>query len=139
MKLSGDDLPRHLSSGLQALYVIHGEALLMAIEAADAIRAAARDAGYTEREVLIAEAGFKWAELRNSARSLSLFAERKLVDLRIPSGKPGVEGAQTLQDYCQQLPADTVTLISLPHLDSSSLKSKWFAALAERGVVISAD
>ncbi|HEY6093915.1 MAG TPA: DNA polymerase III subunit delta [Gallionellaceae bacterium] len=139
MKLSGDDLPRHLSSGLQALYVIHGEALLLAIEAADTIRAAARDAGYTEREVLIAEPGFKWAELRNSAQSMSLFAERKLVDLRIPSGKPGVEGAQTLQDYCQQLPADTVTLISLPHLDSSSLKSKWFAALAERGVVISAD
>ncbi|HEU0188113.1 MAG TPA: DNA polymerase III subunit delta [Gallionellaceae bacterium] len=139
MKLSGDDLPRHLASGLQPLYVIHGEALLLAIEAADAIRTAARSAGYTEREVLIAEPGFKWAELRNSAQSMSLFAERKLVDLRIPSGKPGVEGAQALQDYCQQLPPDSVTLISLPHLDSTSLKSKWFAALAEQGVVIAAD
>ncbi len=139
MKLSGEDLPRHLAGGLQPLYVIHGEALLLAIEAADAIRAAARNSGYSEREVIIAEAGFKWAELRNSAQSMSLFSSRKLVDLRIPSGKPGVEGAQALQDYCQQLHADTVTLVSLPRLDGAAQKSKWFGALAERGVVISAD
>jgi len=101
MKLSGEDLSHHLAKGLAPLYVIHGEALLLAMEAADAIRVAARTAGYTERQVLIAEPGFKWAELRYSAQSLSLFSTRKLVDLRIPSGKPGVEGAQALQDYCQ--------------------------------------
>jgi DNA polymerase-3 subunit delta len=139
MKLAADDLPKHLAGALQPLYVIHGESLLLAIEAADAIRAAARTAGYSEREVIIAEAGFKWAELRNSAQSMSLFSTRKLVDLRIPGGKPGVEGAQALQDYCQQLHADTLTLVSLPRLDSSTLKSKWFSALAEHGVVISAD
>jgi DNA polymerase III subunit delta len=139
MKLTVEDLPRHLSKGLQPLYVIHGAAMLLAIEAADAIRAAARQNGYDEREVLIADTGFKWAELRNSAQSLSLFSARKVLDLRIPTGKPGVEGAQALQDYCQQLNADTVTLISLPRLDAATIKTKWFSALSEQGVVIAAD
>lgn len=139
MKLSGEDLSHHLARGLAPLYVIHGEALLLAIEAADAIRAAARTAGYAEREVLIAEPSFKWAELRNSAQNLSLFSTRKLVDLRIPSGKPGVEGAQALQDYCQKLNADTVTLVSLPRLDKTALGSKWFTALSAQGVIIAAE
>jgi DNA polymerase-3 subunit delta len=139
MKLNVEDLQRHLSKGLQPLYVIHGAAMLLAIEAADAIRAAARQNGYDEREVLIADSGFKWAELRNSAQSLSLFSARKVLDLRIPTGKPGVEGAQALQEYCQQLNADTVTLISLPRLDAATMKSKWFSTLAEQGVVIAAD
>ena len=139
MKLSGKDLPRHLAKGLAPLYVIHGEALLLAIEAADAIRLAARTAGYGEREVLVAEKGFNWEALRSSAQSLSLFSSRKLVDLRIPSGKPGVEGGQALQDYCQHLHADTVTLVSLPRLDGATQKSKWFTTLAEYGAVIVAD
>lgn len=139
MKIPADDLPRHLTGALQPLYIIHGEALLLAIEAADTIRAAARSQGYDEREVIIAETGFKWATLRNSAQSMSLFSSRKLVDLRIPTGKPGVEGAQALQEYCQQLNADTITLVSLPRLDSATLKSKWFSTLAEHGVVITAD
>ena len=136
MKLSGEDLPRHLASGLKPLYVIHGGAQLLSIEAADAIRAAARTAGYSEREILTAEPGFKWAELRNSAQSLSLFSARKLVDLRIPSGKPGVEGAQALQDYCRQLNDDTVTVMTLPRLDKTAQGSKWFSALEAHGVVI---
>ena len=136
MKLSSEDLPRHLAKGLAPLYVIHGEALLLSIEAADSIRAAARAAGYGEREVLTAEQGFKWAELRNSAQSLSLFSSRKLVELRVPTGKPGVEGAQAIQDYCDQLNADTVTIVTLPKLDKTTQNSKWFSALAEHGVVI---
>ncbi len=139
MKISSEDLPRHLAKGLAPLYVIHGGALLLAIEAADAIRTAARTAGYDERCVLVAEKGFNWAELRNSAQSLSLFSTRKIIDLRIPSGKPGMEGWQALQDYCQHLNADTITLISLPRLDSATQKSKWFVTLAEQGIVIAAD
>lgn len=139
MRISTDDLPQHLAKGLGSLYVVHGEALLLAIEAADAIRAAARAAGFTERETLIAEQGFKWAELRNSAQSMSLFAERKIIDLRIPSGKPGVEGAQALQEHCETLNADTLTLISLPRLDGTAMKSKWFTALEQHGTVVSAD
>src|SRR5450759_823575 len=100
MTISSEDLPRHLTSGLKPLYVVFGDALLLAIEAGDSIRAAARAAGYTERETFIAEQHFNWGDIRNSAQSLSLFASRKVIDLRIPSGKPGVEGGQALQDYC---------------------------------------
>lgn len=139
MRISSEDLPRHLAKGLGGLYVIHGEALLLALEAADAIRVAAREAGYTEREVFIAEQHFKWAELRNSAQSMSLFASRKVIDLRIPSGKPGVEGAQALQEHCENLNPDTLTLISLPRLDGTAMKSKWFTALEQHGTVVSAD
>jgi DNA polymerase-3 subunit delta len=139
MRIDSEDLPRHLAKGLGSLYVVYGEALLLAIEAADAIRTAAREAGYSEREVIIAEQHFKWAELRNSAQSMSLFSSRKVIDLRIPSGKPGVEGAQALQEHCENLNADTLTLISLPHLDGSAMKSKWFTALEQHGTVISAN
>jgi DNA polymerase-3 subunit delta len=139
MRISTEDLPQHLKRGLGTLYVIHGEALLLAIEAADAIRNAAREAGYTERETIIVEQYFKWGELRNSAQSMSLFSSRKVIDLRIPSGKPGVEGAQALQDHCENLDPDTLTLISLPKLEGTAFKSKWFAALEQHGTIISAD
>ncbi len=139
MKISAEELPRRLAKGLEPLYVLYGEAALLAIEAADAIRAAARAGGYEERTVLTVEPGFKWAELRNSAHSLSLFSPRKLIELRIPSGKPGVEGAQALQDYCVQPGADTVTLVTLPKLDRAALTSKWFTALEEHAVVVATE
>ena len=139
MTITSEELPRHLSSGLKPLYVVYGDAPLFAIEAADAIRAAARAAGYSERETFIAEQYFKWAELRNSAQSLSLFASRKVIDLRIPSGKPGVEGGQVLQDYCVDMSSHVLTLISLPKLDWSTQKSQWFSALERLGVMITAD
>src|SRR5450759_2143028 len=139
MTISSEDLPRHLTSGLKPLYVVFGDALLLAIEAGDSIRAAARAAGYTERETFIAEQHFNWGDIRNSAQSLSLFASRKVIDLRIPSGKPGVEGGQALQDYCTSLSPDVLTLISLPKLDRTAQKSQWFNALENHGVMISAD
>ncbi len=139
MAISSEELTRHLASGLKPLYVVFGDALLLAIEAADNIRTAARAAGYTERETFIAEQHFKWGELRNSAQSMSLFASRKVIDLRIPSGKPGVEGGQALQDYCASLSPDVLTLISLPRLDWAAQKSQWFSTLQQHGVIVSAD
>lgn len=139
MQITSEELQRHLASGLKPLYVVHGDALLLAVEAADSIRAAGRAAGYSERETFIAEQHFKWSELRNSAQSLSLFAERKIVDLRIPSGKPGAEGGQALQDYVANMRTDILTLISLPKLDWSAQKSQWFTSLEQHGVVVSAD
>ena len=139
MAITSEELPRHLVSGLKPLYVVFGDALLLAIEAADSIRAAARADGYTERETFIAEQYFKWDELRNSAQNLSLFASRKVIDLRIPSGKPGVDGGQALQTYCTSLNPDVLTLISLPKLDWAAQKSQWFGALQQHGVMVSAD
>jgi len=139
MVITSEELPRHLASGLKPLYVIYGDALLLAIEAADSIRAAARAAGFSERETFIAEQHFKWSELRNSAQSMSLFAEKKIIDLRIPSGKPGTEGGQALQDHVANMSPDVLTLISLPKMDWSAQKSQWFGALQRHGVMITAD
>jgi len=139
MTISSEELPRQLASGLKPLYVIYGDAPLLATEAADSIRAAARAAGYSERDTFIAEQHFKWDNLRNSVQSLSLFAERKVVDLRIPSGKPGIEGGQALQDYVANMSGDVLTLISLPKLDWSTQKTQWFGALERHGVMVTAD
>jgi DNA polymerase III subunit delta len=139
MKLTSEDLPRQLAKGLAPLYVIHGNAMLLAIETADAVRNAAHAAGYTEREILTVEQGFKWAELGNSAQNMSLFSNRKLIDLRIPTGKPGVEGAQALQDFCTRLNDEIVTLVTLPRMDKTSQNSKWFSALEEKGIVVAAE
>lgn len=139
MPIASEDLPRHLAAGLKPLYAVCGDAPLLAIEAADTIRAAARNAGYSEREVLVAEQHFKWAELRNSTQSLSLFASRKIIDLRIPSGKPGAEGGQALQDHAANPVPDVLTLITLPKLDWTTQKSQWFGALERHGVVVTAD
>jgi DNA polymerase III subunit delta len=137
--ITSQELPHHLASGLKPLYVVFGDAPLLAIEAMDNIRSAARQAGYTERETYVAEQHFKWNELRSNAQTLSLFASRKVIDLRIPSGKPGIEGGRVLQDYCAELNPDVLTLITLPKLDWAAKKSQWFVALQKHGVVISAD
>jgi len=139
MPISSEELPRHLASGLKPLYVIYGDALLLATEVADSIRKAAKDAGYAERETFIVEQHFKWDELRNSVASLSLFADRKMIDLRIPSGKPGIEGGQALQDYVANMNNDIITLISLPKLDWSTQKTQWFNSLERHGVMVSAE
>ncbi|MBS1154217.1 MAG: polymerase subunit delta [Proteobacteria bacterium] len=133
-----DDLPRALTRGLAPLYVIHGDEALLALEAAQLIRDSARAAGYAEREVMTVEAGFDWSRLAMSGNSFSLFAEKKLIDLRIPTGKPGVEGAKTLEAQARDLPPDTLILITLPKLDRTGLNSKWFSALAGAGEVIEA-
>jgi DNA polymerase-3 subunit delta len=136
MQVKLDDLALHLARGVQALYVVHGDEPLLALEAGDAIRAAARGAGATERDVLVAEPGFKWDAFLAANASASLFGDRKCVDLRIPSGKPGVEGAKALEAYASNPNPDNVTLVTLPRLDRTAQSSAWFAALADAGVTI---
>src|SRR5664279_6215902 len=97
MQLKHEDLAGHLQRELKALYVVHGDEPLLALEAGDAIRAAARAAGITEREVLVVEPGFRWDAFLGANANASLFGERKFVDLRIPSGKPGVDGGRSLE------------------------------------------
>jgi DNA polymerase-3 subunit delta len=135
MNLRPEQLAGHLEKALAPLYVVHGDDLL-AIEAGDAIRAAARKQGYAEREVLMVTSGFKWDDLFMAAGNLSLFGGDKLIDLRIPSGKPGRDGGEALGRYCAQLPGGTVTLISLPELDWQAKKAAWFTKLAAAGVAI---
>jgi DNA polymerase-3 subunit delta len=138
MRLSTEQLPQHLTRSLASLYTVYGDEPLLALEATDRIRAKARDDGYSEREVLTAEQHFDWSQLRVSAQSQSLFAVRRILELRIPGGKPGNEGSQALQDFCVHLPAETLTLIHLPGIDWRGRKASWFGALAAAGVMVEA-
>ncbi len=138
MNISADRLPDQLSRGLAALYVVVGDEPLAAQEAADAIRAAARAAGHSERTVYTVQGRYNWQGIFASGDNLSLFAERRLTEIRIPSGKPGVDGAKALETYASRLPEDTLTLISLPGLEWKTQQSRWFSALAKSGVVVEA-
>lgn len=136
--LSTERLLPQLQQPLQALYVLHGEEDLLRIEALDALRAAAKQQGYLNREVHTADTGFDWQELLASANSIGLFAELKLLEIHIPNGKPGKAGGEALEQLAANLPTDTVTIVLLPKLERAQTQSKWFAALSRHGVVAEA-
>ena len=136
MRIDSEQLPQHLKRGLASLYVVFGEELLLALEAADRIRAAAAKAGHEERKVFIVDAAFDWQALLMASNNLSLFAPKRLLDLRIPSGKPGKDGGEMLARLAEDPPPDAVTLITLPDLDRQSQGSKWFQALESRASVV---
>ncbi|MBX9963410.1 MAG: DNA polymerase III subunit delta [Burkholderiales bacterium] len=138
MNLDSEQLARHLERQLAPLYLVYGEEALLALEAADRIRGAARHKGYSEREVLIAEPGFEWRRLQASGASLSLFATQRLIEVRIPGSGPGVEGAEALANHAANLPPDTLTLITVGKLDGRARKSAWFTALEAAGVAVHA-
>ncbi|MEE1889178.1 DNA polymerase III subunit delta [Pseudomonas carassii] len=131
MKLAPAQLNKHLQGQLTPVYIVSGDDPLLCQEAADAIRGAARQQGYDERQVFSADANFDWGNLLLAGASLSLFAQRRLLELRLPSGKPGDKGAAALMEYCANPAEDTLLLISLPKLDGSAQKTKWGKALIE--------
>ena len=140
MQLRPDQLPTALARGVRPLYTVHGDEPLLAQEAGDLVRAAARAAGYTERKVFsVSGAHFDWSGLLGAAQAMSLFAERQLIEVRIPGGKPGKEGSEALQRYCETLSDDVVTIVHLPRLDRQQQGSAWFAALDSAGVSVRVD
>jgi DNA polymerase III subunit delta len=138
VRISTEQLAQHLARELKPLYCVFGDETLLAIEAADRVRARARAEGYGEREVLTAEPGFKWGELAFAGNSRSLFSARRILELRVPGGKPGVDGGAALQAWCERPPPDTIAIIHLPGLDWRSQKAAWFDALDRAGVVVEA-
>jgi DNA polymerase-3 subunit delta len=118
------------------LYFIHGDETLLVGECADAVRAACREQGYTDRQVFSVEAGFDWNGLVAACDSLSLFSERRLLELRLPAGKPGKEGSRVLFEYAQRPAPDTVLLIISGKLEPAARKSKWVRAIEEAGVSV---
>ena len=124
---------------MPALITVASDEALLAQEAQDAIRATARGLGYSEREVLQADARFDWSRLTQAAQGLSLFAQRRIVELRLPSGKPGVAGAAALEEHVQILAEDTLTLIALPRLDRRTRDTRWVGALERAGVLVEID
>ena len=136
MQLKGEQLAGHLERELRPLYVLYGDDPLLVIEAADAVRAKARQQGYTEREVLTVLPQFDWGTLLAAGGNMSLFGDKKLIDLRVPTGKVGKEGSAALQQWCQNLSMDNLLLITLPELDWREEKAAWFTALVNAGVAI---
>lgn len=142
MQVSHAQLTANLAKGLRGLYTIAGDEPLLVQEAADAIRQAARVSGFTERVVHTAVgAHFDWSGVVASGVEMSLFADKQLIDIRVPTGKPGKEGSQALQAIAEsaQHADDTLTLITLPRLDSASAKSAWVSALDQCGIFIKID
>ena len=142
MQLALPQLGAHLQKGLRSLYILHGDEPLMQQEAADAIRASARAQGYTERSVhTVSGAHFDWSEVLAAGGSLSLFADKQIVELRIPSGKPGKEGSAAILQLAASAQDNdsTLTLVMLPKLDAATRKGAWFAALENHGVLIATD
>lgn len=139
MQLRLDALEPHLAKGLASLYVVYGDEHLLAQEACDRIRAAARAAGFTERSVFTVERSFDWSALIGASRSMSLFGERQLIELRIPTGKPGKEGADAIKTLAAAANPDVLMLVTLPRLDAATQKAAWFAALAEAGAALRID
>lgn len=139
MQLAPQQLAQHLQKGLKPLYTLHGDEPLLVQEAADAIRAAARAQGYTERTVhTVAGAHFDWSEVLAAGGSLSLFADKQIVEIRIPSGKPGKDGSGALQQLAESARDNdsTLTLVLLPRLDKMTKGTAWFAALDACGMTL---
>ncbi|WP_343657513.1 DNA polymerase III subunit delta [Paraburkholderia caribensis] len=139
MQLRLDALEAHLAKGPAGLYVVYGDEHLLAQEACDRIRATARANGFTDRTVFTVERGFDWSSLLGASQSMSLFGDRQLVELRIPTGKPGKEGADALKTLAASANPDVLTLITLPRLDAATQKAAWFTALADAGVALKID
>lgn len=142
MQLAAAQLSAHLGKGLRALYTIHGDEPLLGQEAADAIRATARAQGYTERSsYTVAGAHFDWSAVLAAGGSLSLFADKQIVEIRIPSGKPGKDGSAALQHIAEGAAGNdsTLTLVLLPRLDRATRTGAWFTALENNGVTLQVD
>ena len=142
MHIALNQLAAHLAKGLRPLYTLHGDEPLLQQEAADAIRAAARTQGYTERTTfVVAGAHFDWSAVLAAGGSLSLFADKQFVEIRVPSGKPGKDGSAALQHIAQAAAGNdsTLTLVLLPRLDKATKTGAWFAALENNGATVQID
>ena len=134
MKLKANQLQSHLQKNLAPCYLVSGDEHLLVAEALDAIRDAARDRGFASRDLHIATTGFDWIALRDSSSNLSLFAEQRIVELRLPTGKPGKAGGQAIVDLLERLGEDLLLIVVTPKLDRSSQSAKWAKALDAAGV-----
>lgn len=137
MRLYPEKLARDLEAQLRPVYLVSGDEMLLVQECADQIRAAARRGGCSERRVFDAgDRNFGWQDLTQDASSLSLFAEQRLLELRIPSGKPGTEGSKALCEYISHADSSDVLLVVAGKIDKASTNSKWYKAIDQAGATL---
>lgn len=136
MKLRLEQLPDSLGRSLMPVYLVAGDEPLLVMQACDQIRAKAKQQGFVERDILSVDGQFDWGSLLAASSALSLFSEQKLLDMRLPTGKPGQQGSKALLQYVQQAPRDKILLIQSGRLEPSSRNAAWFKTLDEVGVVV---
>lgn len=136
MKLQSKQLPAHLKNNLAPCYLVSGDEHLLVDEALDAIRAAARARGFGARELHVGTTGFDWSQLQAAGANLSLFAEQRIVELRLPTGKPGRVGGQAIVDFLGRLSPELMFVVSTPKLDRGTASSKWVKALEAHGAAV---
>ena len=134
MKINAKQLSIHLQKKLAPCYLVTGDEHLLVDEALDQVRAAAREQGFASRELHVATAGFDWSQLRNASSNLSLFAEKRIVELRLPTGKPGRVGSQAIVDFVEKTDTDLMLIVSSPKLDRGAQSSKWAKTIDQKGV-----
>ena len=136
MKIQANQLSAHLKKSLAPCYLVSGDEHLLVAEALDAIRAAARERGFSLRELHVATTGFDWPQLTASTGNLSLFAEQRIIELRLPTGKPGRAGGAAIIDLVGQSGPDTLFIVTTPKLDRGTAASKWAKAIDKAGVTL---
>ena len=134
MEIKTTQLITALDQALSPVYMLSGEEPLQIEQSLSLIRASARDGGYTERQVLHAERSFDWTQISQQTNNMSLFGDKKILELKLPTGKPGTSGAKALIEYCQQLPEDVLLIINSGKLDKAALGSKWMQAINQVGI-----
>ena len=139
MQIAQSQLEKHLNLGLQPLYMLVGDEPLAQRESLDAIRTAARTQGFDERNSLTVERAFNWQKIQSYGQSISLFSSQRLLEINIPSGKPGVDGGKALQALASRAIPDTSVVIILPKLEREAKNSAWFTALEKQAVTIPID
>ena len=137
MRLRADQLGANLAKHLAPVYAIYGDEALIVLESADAIRAAARKQGFAEREVYEAGRSFDWSELRHAGQSLSLFGGKKIVELRLASGRPAAPAAEAIVAWCERPNPETLLLLTMPRPEGGGWwEAPWFLALNKAGVIV---
>ena len=136
MRLKVEQLDSALQKVLSPVYFLSGDEPLQLGELADAIRKAGKINDYHHREIISVDKNFNWNELAFASDSLSIFSDKRIIELRIPTGALGVDGAKAVTNYCNRPPEDTILLITAGKIDSKSTKSRWFEALDKIGVII---
>jgi len=135
-KIRPEQVAATVKKSLAPVYFVFGDEPLIVQESCDAIRTAAREQGFIERELYHTDAGFSWDELYNSANAMSLFADKKIIEIRVHNGKPGDAGGKAIAEYCASPNEETLLLIVSPKIDARSQKSKWFTAIENCGASI---
>ncbi len=136
MKIPANQLSSSVQKSLLSCYLVSGDEPLLVQEALDTIRAGARGQGFGARELYVVTAGFDWAELTGSSANLSLFAEKRIIELRLPTGKPGRQGGASIVELLEIAGDDLLVLVSAPKLDRSAAASRWANAVESRGALV---